>query len=830
MNELNKINTVSGFPDPDVPNYKKDKWYILAFIQAAYNNWIGSGENSFYSNRTRKVYAQSYRLGMQDAGQLKNLLNLKGEITEANVNYDPLPIVAKFADLIVNNILNIDYKVKLEMSDNISVEKKEKFKDELYKKLLNQNMAQAISAASGIDLQEKDIPDSEEDIMLRMEVDYRDEDEIALLALLNNVRNINDFDSLQREFVDDLITYGEAVVRHTLDPKQGIRINYVHDINFIRSISREKSNKNLSYAGEIKTISFADFRAQLTPEDGISDDEIFEMAKTVVNQTNGNSIVDWDSPIYKDNIYGRRRWYDDLTIDVVELEFIDTNYDLYEKKETRYGTYTIHKRPDGYKLPGNSIRERSLFTDKYKTVYKGTWVKGTDYVYNFGRADNILLEGQDLSEPRLNYSVYTIPGKSMVERMIPYADQMWISHIKAQQLMAKLRPSGIAVNVSALEDALEGEAGEYYEPIDLLDYYNISGDIMYRDDTEADEMPRRGIPITPLDNAMGRQLSEMNEVYNQNLNIIRDMTNVSKFLDGSQVAAKTAVGVQQAGIAQSNMGIDHLRYANDFIVKDSSKVCIMMMQDIFNYAGLESAYAKAIGPYSMKVIKRLRSIPIEQLNIKIDYGLTQLEEATLDKFISDALQTGSITIAEAIKLKEIDDIRLANKMLLKAIDRVKKEKMDEQEAAHQQQMQLQQAQQEGAAQAAQQKAKIEAQSKVAVEKAKADLELRNTTEEYKGKIKIANVEGKWKYDVANLQTRGQVMKEEKAENRKDKRNVETKQMESEIADQRANNTGPKNFVQPNFQKTLTEDQESPESMEEESQEEQNLPQENFTVS
>lgn len=793
-------STVGSFPSPTVPNYDKDKSYFLAYLKGMFNNWTTNGAGGNYANRSRKLYAQSYRLGMQDPTMLKNLLNLKGEITEINVDYTPITIVSKFADLMVNNILNSKFKVKIELADLIATEKKDAFRTDLKKAMVGKNISKLISDISGIDVNPKVVPADEEDIDLIMEVDYRDNDEISLSTFLKTIKNTNDFEDSLRENINDLIQFNEMALDHRIDMKEGIMIEYVSDINLIRSTSKEMSNKNLQYAGEVKTITFADLRTMMTAADGLTDDDINEMAKFVaVNSGGFSSNTDWNSPIYKDQLYGINRWYDELSLDIVVGKFVDVNYDLWEKKETKYGTWTMHLRDKKYIPPKESAFKREVFTDTYQTVYKGTWIKGTDYVIDFGRADNVLIQGKDLSRARLPYSIYTIQGKSMVERMIPFATQMWISHLKHQQLMAKLRPAGISINKSALEEALlmPGDSGNHYQPLDLLDYYDQTGNIIYRDDTEDDGIPRRGEPIKQIDNRMGSQLTELTAIYNQNLQQIRDMTNVSQFMDGSQVSSKTLVGVQEKGIEQSNMGIDHLRAAHDFLIKDSAKVCIMMMQDIFKYSSLRDAYAVAIGEYSMDIIERLKDIPIEQINISIEYGMTDKDKAQLDADINASIKAKELRMEDGIMIREIDNIRLANKMLKKRREVYRQELKEERNEIHQQTLDQEKAKRETETSKVEAETSLKAKADIMVYSEKADIDKEADIQKQADLMAQIRLKGEWSVKVAEAKANSEMAKVDKLEDGKNTRITKTKTLESENIDQKQNNTGPKDFEKEN---------------------------------
>lgn len=799
---------LKSFPDPEISNSEKNtKAYIGSYVRAAYDNWKSGGSADQYSDRSRKYRAKSYRMGTQSSAPIENLLNIEGDIVDLNLNYSSLPIAQKFADVVINNILNNRFKIKLEASDNVSKARKDDYSKGLHADMSAKPFEELMNQMTGLDLTKKGVPGDEEELEIMVEVDYRDPLEIGLETLIDMVQNNNEIGELRRKFVDDLVTHYEAAAYTRIDVDEGIVLDHVEAQNFIRSLSRNEDNRDLKFAGEIKKMTLAEVRNQLTPEDGITPDMLEELARDLTS-TNGQQSAsnNYDDPIYPDQMNGRNRWYDALTVKVVKLEFKDFNYDLYEKKHSRYGIPTIHKRGEGFKLSGESETERELFRDTYETVYKGSWIVGGDtrFLFDWGPANNILLEGKKLNKARLNYVVYTIQGKSIVERMIPYADQMWLSHIKHQQLIAKLRPSGVSVNVTALENALAKQGGEegYYEPIDLMNYYDVSGNVLYRDDTSDDGAPRRGIPITPLDNRMGSQLTELTAVYNHNLEIIRDMTNVNKFVDGSMVSSKTLVGVQEKGIEQSNTGVYQISAGLEFMARSVARNIVCHGQDIFKYSDLMKAYEIGIGEANMEEIERIKAVPVGQINIKIEYEPTAEEKAALNNDINTSISQGELRIEDSIMIREIDNIRLANKMLIKRKEQYRKEVEEAQQA---------QAQAESEARQAEAQQKLEGEMQIFQAKGQAELQVAEMNNQFdvqkieaekNAKAELITLEYGYKKEIAEIEAKSQEGKLNNAENRKDSRISQTKTMESEIVDQKENKTGIKNFNKQTFDENM----------------------------
>ena len=188
-------------------------------------------------------------------------------------------------------------------------------------------------------------------------------------------------------------------------------------------------------------------------------------------------------------------------------------------------------------------------------VYSGIYIVGTDFVLNYGLAKNMMRNQSNLTETKLSYVIYA-PGthkminKSMVERMIPFADQIQLAHLKLQQIIAKARPKGAAFELGALENVSKGDGGTF-TPMELQEIYDQTGNIYYR--TLNDEgQPTSAAPVQELENGIGGDMQKLISIYQHNLQMIRDVTGVNEAREGAKPSSEALVGVQKLQLMASN--------------------------------------------------------------------------------------------------------------------------------------------------------------------------------------------------------------------------------------------------------------------------------------
>jgi len=281
--------------------------------------------------------------------------------------------------------------------------------------------------------------------------------------------------------------------------------------------------------------------------------------------------------------------------------------------------------------------------------------------------------------------------------------------------------------------------------------------------------------------------------YNYYLQMIRDVTGLNEARDGTNPDKNALVGVQKLAAANSNTATRHILNSGLFLTAEVAECLSLRISDILEYSPTRDAFVQAIGVHNASVLSELTQLHLYDFGIFIELQPDEEERMKLENNIQMALQQQIIELADAIDIREIKNIKLANQLL--KIRRQKK--LDRDQAIQQQNMQQQAAlNQQSAASAAQaevQKNQAIVQTQLQLEQMKAQLESQKMAQEVQHKKELMAVEFEYNMQLKNLEVSGQKEKETEKEDRKDERTKIQATQQSELIDQRNNNKPPKDF-------------------------------------
>lgn len=788
-------DTISSYPDPNIPNHEKDEAeYQLAYAKRAYHDYMNNQYYGF-ANRAQKIKNKSYSLSEEDTSIYKTINNISGDVAYSNIDFTPISIIPAFVDTVVNSILDKGFDITVKARDGMTLDLRKQERNKLMGKMLGRPMAQKITESFGVDVTEKDAPTSEEEVNFIIDTEYQDNMEIALEEALREIRLMNRAKELDRYIVTDLVVNGEGVIKVNLEANGEIKYQFIPDENFFRSYSTELDNRRLKHAGHVSTMSIAELRKRVG--DQWSEKEWEEVTKMSGENKRG---VNSGTAINMNESNSNSDWHDTQNVDVVEVEWIDFNYDMYEYKETEYGFESIHERDDDYIPSENSKMKREMYKDTYQCVYKCCFVLGTDLVYDNGKVHNISINSNDFYSANLSYIVYTMYGKSIVQKIIPYAEQIQLIHSSMQRLATKARPSGVSIDVSVLENAVSNGHGGYFQPLELAEMFDETGNLLYRSINEDPDMGRSNPPISQLHTSIRDTLLSLIDLYNHQAAQIRLVSGVNDFRDGSNTHPKTLVGVQQQAMIASNNATYAVDNAFYDIVTRTAERTIEFFQDSIDNEEAQKRYERILGSDTMSIIERIKNTPIDMISIDIQFEPSIDEKTKLEEHIGIALQANLIELEDAIAIRRLNNIGMSEKMLIQR-KKKKEEKMMEmqkQQAEQQQammQMEAQQKQQE-----MQMESQLKTQTEISIysEQAKIDIWKEQQLAAIRDGQLSKEIEGK--IAVARVSAEAGLNKAEMMEGRKDSRDKAQKTMESKLIEQRKNRKPEQDFTDAEIQK------------------------------
>ena len=392
--------------------------------------------------------------------------------------------------------------------------------------------------------------------------------------------------------------------------------------------------------------------------------------------------------------------------------------------------------------------------------------------------------------------LYQNRTKSLVSNIIPYVDQMQQIHIKMQQLIAKARPSGVFIDVDGLSEIALGD-GSFLSPLEVIKIYDETGNVLGTSKDYEGNYNNGKEPIRELKNGVIDGLDRLMSAYNHYLNLLRDAIGIPQGADASAPNPKMAVGVQEQLSSSSNTATRHILDSVLNMTERLGEGLSLRLTDIFEYSDLKEAYINAIGKINMNTLEALKHYHLHDLGIIIELKPDAQEKQFLEQNIQAALQKDLITLDDAIDIRSISNIKLANQLL--KTSRVKRDKIrQEQELAkieknNEGQLKTQQA----AAQAKQQEIQAAAQAKISEIKAKTEGKIEEIGAEEQSKLRL--MEKEFNYNMTLKGAEQDVLNEHKQydNDRKDARQREQNTATSKIQEQKTFNKPALNFESAN---------------------------------
>jgi len=784
-------NYESIFPDPLAEQPQKlTKQYGLQYAKAIYSQWGGVEiDGSLYAKRWREFeISRDYANGTQDTSIYKQILTSldpnNGDGALLSLDWTPVPIVPKFVKIVTNKILSAKMYPNVEAIDPLSRSEKDYEKNKLKIFIENKDvLKEAKESGLKTEVDPDTLPDSSEEAEIFLDSNVKTAAEIASQIGINLTLSWNDFDErIYRRCVEDLVTVGMAVVKRENDPNYGIVTKYVDPAYFVHSYTDDPNFSDIVYAGHIQRLSISELKR--IAGDQFTEEEYKNMARTVMNRY-GNNPNRFDNTSYDNNLDRYNYGYDEYTVNIMDFEFVSVDNVIFEKKTSAYGNIGFYYKGTKYNAPSNSVYDREAIYMQNATLYGGTFIIGTNYIYNYGLKKNVPKNVHDLSRTRMSYSAVAtnirrmIP-KSMVSGVIGFADQLQLSHLKIQQAIAKAKPDGLLVDIEGLENVQLGRGGEL-QPLDIQDIYEQTGVFYYR--SKNPEGGFQNPPVRPLDNSI-RNINELIALYNHYLRMIRDATGINEVMDGTSPKGEQLVGVRQQALAAANNALYDITNASLVLYRRVCEDIVKCLQIVPPKSILFQAYENAIGKENMKVLSSFSNLPMYNFGVRVVSDMNEVDRAYLEQNIQVALSQREIDLEDAIAIRQLKDIDQAERLLV--VRRKKRIKQQQEIASQNSQMQAQMNQQtamatsQGKMQEEQMRAQLEAQKIQLESQAKAQL----MQLEYQLKMQLEDLKGR--YGVAEQQIESGVKQnlEKEKEDRKDDRVKKQAVQQSKLISQR----------------------------------------------
>ena len=763
--------------------------YGLQVGRAIQNEWFDGNQGSvrFRSNQDSFHSLRLYARGEQPIQKYKDELSINGDLSYLNLDWKPVPILSKFVDIVVNGIADRSFDIKAFSQDPYGVEKRTAYMDSIIRDMQTKELNDYAAEAFGINLYENDpaaLPESKEELELHMQLSYKQGIEIAEEVAINTLLDGNNYDLIKRRVYHDLTTIGIGAVKNTFSESEGVVVDYVDPANLVYSYTESPYFDDIYYVGEVKTIPISELKKQYP---GLTQEEL----EKIKGQGSQNLTGGWNRSEVTDNRY------DSNTVQVLYFNYKTYMNEVYKIKETASGAEKVILRDDQFNPPadaeGFAKASRSL-----EVLYEGAIILGTSTLLEWGIAENMVRPKSDYNKVKMNYSIvaprmYKGRIESIVSRCTGFADMVQLTHLKMQQVLAKMMPDGVYMDADGLAEIDLGN-GTNYNPQEALNMFFQTGSVIGRSFTQEGDMNPGKVPIQPLQTgAGGQKLQTLIQTYNYYLQMIRDVTGLNEARDGSSPDSRALVGVQKLAAANSNTATRHILDAGLFLTADTAEGLSLRISDILEYSPSREAFIQKIGGFNVATLDELTELHLYDFGIVLELSPDDEEKGMLENNIQTALSAGLIDLEDAIDIREVKNLKLANQLL--KLRRKKKLERDQQMQQENIQAQAQanaQAQQV-AAQAEVQKDQALFQTKAQLEQMKAQIDQQKMQSEVQMKKELMALEFQYNMQLKGIEVDGQKQKESDKEDRKDERTKMQATQQSELIDQRKNDSPPKNF-------------------------------------
>ena len=793
MKEVEISIDSSSFPSNFVSDREKaTKKFGLRIGQAIQYEWFrrDKGQCRFYSQWNEFHKLRLYARGEQSMSKYKDEISVDGDLSYINLDWTNVSILPKMVDIVVNGTNDRMFSVKAYSQDASSVEKRNKYQDNIEADMVAKDLLLQIKDDTGVDAfntDPEDLPENDEELMLRMQLKYKPAIELAEEASIKTILSENKYTDIKKQTYYDITTLGIGIEKHEFLPGAGVKISHVDPANVVYSYTEDPHFKDVFYWGEIKTVPIGEV---VKIDESITNSDLEKISKYSQswNQYHTSSQI-YDNSLFKDG-----------SVTLLYFSYKTTKNFVYKKKLSDTGGEKVIEKTDEFNPPEEMMSE-GRFEKIQKTIdvwYEGVMVMGTNIILKWEMSENMARPKSATQNVLSNYvacapRMYKGVINSLLKRMIPFADLIQLIHLKLQQVILKTVPDGVFIDADGINEVDLGN-GASYNPDEALKMYFQTGSVIGRSFTQEGEFNHARVPIQELNSNSGQaKINSLVSSYNHYLSMLRDVTGLNEARDGSSPDPDALVGVQKLAALNSNTATRHILDAGLDITRDIAEGLSYRISDVLEYADFREEFKMKIGKFNVNLLNEIKDLPLYDFSIFIEVSPDEEEKAQLEQNIQIALSRNGIDLEDAIDIREIQNIKYANQLL--KVKRKKKREADQQQAMQSQQMQAQvnMQSQQAAAQIAMQKIQAETQSKMQVSQAEAAFSIEKLKGEAEIKSQLMQLEFQMNMQLKGLEVDALRVKDKGRNEAESNRISQRNTQQSKMIEQRKNNGAAINF-------------------------------------
>ncbi len=722
------------FPRHDEdPKVKKGKEWCRQAARAIWNNWskgIPAG-SSFYAKRERCSTIRDYALNKQSTAQYKKWQTGEENPDTAFFNIDQSTdaIVKTHRQKILGRLKKIAYNISATPIDALAKGKLDEYYTLAKVKIMMRDAAMQIDPALAQNpmlAKQSGEPDDLEELEMEMQFSPKFIRAKEAEQGINMIFYENDFSTLIDLIDEDIVDFGAGIFKEGIDKQNRVYIEFVPYPSFICSYAENGNFKNLSYAAQVKQVTLGHLASLF------SEKEMEDIARHYSGK-NGN-------PSFMNAAGYDTHGYDDFKGSVLDFEIKSYDVKATLENKNKRGNIKFNLTDPANLKKDTKDSDKKYEGKNYEVVYKGKWIIGTDYIYDYGLATNMkrTMDVKKLGKTDLSFHVVAssfdkMATKGITEDLIPIADEIQMTVLKLRNLNNRMIINGLAIDFSGLENVALGGSGEKaLTPEENLDMLFQIGIIGYRSaDIIADGKNQRK-PVEPLILDYAGQFTALWNNYQMNVNKLYDISGLNQTTDSATVNPKMLNGVAELQNQGTNNALFFLENARRKLVEKLARSVIQRLQAAL-LMGPYEGYIQTLGKQSIDFMR------FEGENLPYDYDViiedrpTAEQKQILYQSLEKDIQAGILDSSDVFTVSDTYNLKDA-KMILSHRARKSRERMQAQAMQQQQ-----------------------ANGKIQIESAKAAEAEKRETMKLQSKLKQEEIElaKSWEYDIEAMKLKAQ---------------------------------------------------------------------------
>lgn len=782
------------FPSQAVPDIEKqDPKYGMEIAKAIESEWFkkDSGSTRYFANRDNFHRLRLYARGEQSIQKYKDELSINGDLSYLNLDWKPVPIIPKFVDIVVNGINERTYDLKAYSIDPVATKRRTEFVENLLNDMYSSDFANKIKQNLGVNTlfnPPQDIPEDEEELQLHMQLSYKQAVEIAQEQALTNVFELNKYNLLKKRLDYDITVLGMGAVKNSFNTAEGIKLEYVDPADLVYSYTESPYFDDIYYVGEIRRVSLVELKKQ-HPE--LTEEDIQKIEGLGANTKLYNKSYTTSDAEDKNYVY------------ILYFEYKTFENQVYKIKKTATGSEKAIEKTDEFNPPKDARSRFEKVNRSIEVLYEGAKIIGHDHLLKWKKAINMTRPKSDITKVQMSYNIvapriYKGKPESLVGRMTSFADMIQITHLKLQQVLSRMVPDGVFLDADGIAEVDLGN-GTNYNPQEALNMYFQTGSVIGRSMTQDGDFNNGRVPIQELRASGGNtKIASLIQSYNYYLQMMRDVSGLNEARDGSMPDQKSLVGLQKLAAANSNTATRHILQGGLYLTLKTAEAISLRISDVLEFSNTKESFIQSLGKFNVGTLDELYQLHMHDFGIFLELTPDDEEKQLLENNIQMAISQKQIELEDAIDVREIKNLKLANQLLKLR----RKAKFERDRAIQLENIQAQSQSNAQAAEAAAaadvQKQQGIAESKVQIAQAQSQFDIQKLEREAAIKKELMEFEFQLNMRLKTAEADVIKNKEKYKEDRKDERTKIQASQQSELIDQRKSGAPPKNFESAGF--------------------------------